>query len=64
MSSAVFASESTISASEVAAEAGVAPAALLETSGICGGAGIAFRMTFLGGGCRAFGGAPEGGFGP
>ena len=64
MSSAVFASESTISASEVAAEAGVAPAALLETSGICGGAGIAFRMTFLVGGCRAFGGGTGGGFGP
>ena len=46
-SSAVFASESPISASEVAAEAGVAPAALLETSGICGGAGIAFRVTIF-----------------
>ena len=64
MSSAAFASDSTISASEVAAEAGVAPAALLETSGICGGGGIAFRMTLLGGGCRYFGGGPEGGFGP
>ena len=64
MSSAVFASESTISASEVAAEAGVAPAALLELLGICGGAGIVFRTTFFGGGCIAFGGAPEGGFGP
>ena len=47
MSSAVFASESTISASEVAAEAGVAPAALLVTSGIFGEAGIAFRVTIL-----------------